>query len=94
MRELVRASSNLEEVPMGDVKRFYTVQMMIYCYEFLRSHPGNLTARVMPGTLDGIRLSDMLMEWDFSPIRRVWIPKGPGSKDLRPLGIAPPKEKI
>lgn len=77
-------------------------ETLILSYELIKSKPGNMT----PGT-DSTTLDRVSLEWitsiakelqagkfTFQPARRVWIPK-PGKPDqLRPLGVASPREKI
>ena len=71
------------------------------CYLEIKGKPGNMSKGVTTETLDGINL-----EWfesiakeiktgkfNFSPTRRVMIPK-PGKKELRPLSVGNPREKI
>lgn len=69
-------------------------------YKKLKSKPGNMTPGITPDTLDGMSnevLSDIsnalrTEEFQFSPARRVKIPKKSGGE--RPLTIAPPKDKL
>lgn len=76
------------------------IDTLIYAYENIKSKPGNMTPGVSPETLDGISkeklellLSDLLSEkFQFSPSRRIQIPKASGGE--RPLTIAPPIDKI
>lgn len=72
------------------------------CYLEIKSKPGNMTpSGTNKDTLDGIKLkwfentaSDLLSgRFNFAPARRVMIPK-PGKKELRPLSIANPRDKI
>ena len=73
-----------------------------YAYELIKSKPGNMT----PGTdgattLDGISMSGLVKaaealkkgKYKFLPARRACIPK-PGKVELRPQGIASPREKV
>ena len=68
----------------------------------IKGNPGNMTQGSTKETLDGIsmsyfsRLSEDLIKgkFNFSPTRRILIPKGPGKKGERPLSIANPREKI
>jgi group II intron reverse transcriptase/maturase len=70
------------------------------CYNRLRSKPGNMTRGITPETFDGISyayfldLSKKLSHetFQFKPGRRTYIAK-PGC-GLRPLTIAPPRDKI
>nr|YP_009710026.1 hypothetical protein [Coleochaete scutata]QFU80131.1 hypothetical protein [Coleochaete scutata] len=71
------------------------------CYESIRGKPGNMTPGHDKQTLDGLtiewfeKLGKKLQagQFDFSPAKRVMIPK-PGRKEMRPLGINGPREKI
>lgn len=77
-----------------------TVDMLTYAYENIKSKPGNMTPGVSPETLDGIsketfiEISENLKDesFQFSPSRRILIPKASGGS--RPLTIAPPRDKI
>lgn len=71
-------------------------------YLLIKSNPGIATKGIDNETLDGIsnttilRISRDIMEgkMQFSPVRRVEIPK-PGRKNqFRPLGISSPRQKI
>nr|YP_010391192.1 hypothetical protein NDA36_mgp37 [Fusarium vorosii]QID45199.1 Reverse transcriptase (RNA-dependent DNA polymerase) [Fusarium graminearum]UPX02618.1 hypothetical protein [Fusarium vorosii]DAC73639.1 TPA_asm: hypothetical protein [Fusarium graminearum] len=74
--------------------------MLIYAYENIKSKPGNMTPGVSPDTLDGISierveaLANSLRNesFQFSPSRRVLIPKASGG--TRPLSIASPMDKV
>lgn len=76
-------------------------EFLIGCYEAIKGKPGNMTPGPNKETLDGIdknwfiSIAESLKkgQFEFSPTRRVLIPK-PGKKEERPLGIAPPREKI
>lgn len=71
------------------------------CYNEIKSKPGNMSKGTDNTTLDGISkkwfedISNEILKGKlkFSPARRVMIPK-PGKKELRPLSIASPREKI
>ncbi|AKO77651.1 hypothetical protein EN12_23750 [Vibrio cholerae] len=75
-------------------------ELLITAYESIKSKQGNMTQGVDGKTLDGFsmgvidniiaKLSDE--SFIFSPARRVLIPKANGK--TRPLGIAPPVEKV
>jgi group II intron reverse transcriptase/maturase len=68
----------------------------------IKGKPGNMTRGVTKETLDGIsmdfftKLSEALPKgkFNFTPTRRIMIPKGPGKTGERPLSIANPREKI
>lgn len=71
------------------------------CYNEIKSKPGNMSRGTSKTTLDGINkkwfenISKEIIngKFKFSPARRVMIPKS-GKKQLRPLSIANPREKI
>jgi group II intron reverse transcriptase/maturase len=78
-------------------------EFLIGCYEAIKGKPGNCFA---PGTNTASHLDGLDRAWfndianslrngkfEFSPARRVMIPK-PGKSEKRPLGIAPPRDKI
>lgn len=77
------------------------VTFLKFCYLHLKSRPGNMSEGTNHTTLDGIsdkwfsNISNKLVtgKFDFSPTRRVMIPK-PGKKAKRPLSIGNPREKI
>jgi len=68
----------------------------------IKGKPGNMTRGVTKETLDGIsmdfftKLSEGLIKgkFNFTPTRRIMIPKGTGKTGERPLSIASPREKI
>lgn len=76
-------------------------QMLMLAYELIKSKPGNMTKGTDNTTLDGtgMRWVDNTSanlqsgKYQFNPARRKWITK-PGKKQMRPLGIANPREKI
>jgi group II intron reverse transcriptase/maturase len=71
------------------------------CYNEIKSKPGNMSKGTNPETLDGINIAwfDKIAKelkagkFKFQPSRRVMIPK-PGKKELRPLSVANPRDKI
>jgi retron-type reverse transcriptase len=71
------------------------------CYLEIKSKPGNMSKGVTAETLDGINLqwfehiaqNIKSGKFHFSPTRRVMIPK-PGKKELRPLSVGSPREKV
>ena len=75
-------------------------EYLVACYESIRGKPGNMTKGSTKETLDGltwewfVKLGESLAKgkFDFTPARRVMIPKANGK--LRPLGINSPREKI
>jgi RNA-directed DNA polymerase len=80
----------------------YDEQNLWTAWNVIKSKPGNLTQGGTPGTLDGLRkewFADTsrklsLGEYEYSPARRVSIPKGSGKKGSRPLTVANPRDKI
>ena len=77
---------------------FTTIQL---AYLMVKSNPGISAQGIDKSTLDGINLNalqkisqDTLSgKFNFSPVRRVLIPKA-GKTELRPLGVSNPREKI
>ena len=75
-------------------------EYLVACYEEIKGRPGNMTRGSKKETLDGLdmkwieKLGSELSKgtYNFSPARRVMIPKGNGK--TRPLGINSPREKI
>lgn len=92
---------NPECVNTKVIHKIADVNTLKLAYEIIRSKPGNMTPANDRTTLDGTslrtleRLSQKLKagKFKFSPARRTYIPK-PGKKELRPLTIASPREKI
>lgn len=85
----------------GDLYRLlYKTDLYIVAYERLKSNPGNMTPGPDGTTLDGFSIktieniiASMRDEsFQFSRARRVHIPKAKGG--TRPLGIAPPRDKV
>lgn len=70
-------------------------------YNEIKSKPGNMSKGTNPETLDGINIAwfDKIAKelktgkFNFQPSRRVMIPK-PGRKELRPLSVGNPRDKI
>jgi group II intron reverse transcriptase/maturase len=68
----------------------------------IKGKPGNMSHGATKETLDRInmdyftKLSENLLKgkFNFTPTRRIMIPKGPGKVGERPLSIANPREKI
>ena len=75
-------------------------EFLVACYEEIKGKPGNMTRGIKKETLDGLdmkwieRIGNELSKgkYNFSPARRVLIPKSNGK--TRPLGISSPREKI
>lgn len=78
----------------------YSEDLFIIAYERIKSSPGNMTPGNDGETLDGFSLSLIRgiiarlrsNSFDFRRARRVYIPKADGKR--RPLGIAPPTDKV
>lgn len=74
--------------------------MYMIAYKKLRSNPGMMTPIINPVTLDGLspevvqEIIDKLRtgEFQFTPGRRVMIPKGNGKS--RPLTVGSPRDKL
>lgn len=75
-------------------------EILRQAYEKIKSKPGNMVPGTDQTTLDGISnkwfevTSNEIINEKYSPkpARRVYIPKSNGK--MRPLGIAPPRDKI
>lgn len=97
--DLVKSHPNSPIVKLAHL--YASPEALIYAYELIKSNPGNMTKGLDDVTLDGIdrdyldRISGEILsgKYQFKPIRRVHIPK-PGSSEMRPLGIASPRDKI
>ena len=76
----------------------YNKTLYEIAYQKLKSKPGNMTQGITP--LDGFSIEvidDIIRKmrnesFQFSPGRRVMIPKASGGE--RPLTVAPPRDKI
>lgn len=79
----------------------YKSDFYVAAYERLKSVPGNMTPGQDGTTLDGFKMATIENiitrmrdeSFQFSRARRVFIPK-PGKKEMRPLGVAPPVDKV
>lgn len=103
---LVSLAKFINDNPNATFDRFTpyyaNLDTLIYAYELSKSKPGNMTPGVTKETLDAIdlawfkRIQVQLMNgtYEFQDIRRIHIPKKPGSTDLRPLGIGSPRDKV
>lgn len=76
--------------------------LYVAAYEGIKSKPGNMTPGIDGSTLDGTSLEGTIRpiieairseSFQFSKGRRIYIPKASG-KGMRPLTIAPPREKM
>jgi len=75
-------------------------ELLLLAYDNLKSKPGNLTPAMNPETLDGIDeiYIDNLVQsikdesFQFRASRQILIPKPSGG--LRPLRMAPPRDKL
>jgi len=71
-------------------------------YSNLSKNKGSLTEGSEPGTIQGysreesLKLIKLLKNKSYTPapVRRIWIPKKPGSKLLRPLGIPTFEDRV
>ena len=94
-----------ENFPHSTIDRnLYTLMcerdLLSVAYNRLKSRPGQMTPGVSPETLDGMSLEALneiavslkSEKYQFSPGRRIQIPKGSGG--TRPLTIAPPRDKL
>lgn len=99
--EALRKLNASPEWKNGELYRLmYKHELYIVAYEKLKSKPGNMTPGADGTTLDGFSpktieniITQMRDEsFQFSRARRVHIPKANGK--TRPLGIAPPRDKI
>mgnify|MGYP001158130608 CR=1 FL=1 len=78
----------------------YSHELYVIAYERIKSKAGNMTAGSDGTTIDGFsndaiyNIIDSMrnQSYRFNPAKRVEIPKANGKK--RPLGIAPPRDKI
>lgn len=80
----------------------YREELYIVAYEAIKSQPGNMTPGIDRTTLDGLSLEKSIRptisamqteEFQFSKGRRIYIPKASGN-GMRPITIAPPREKM
>lgn len=97
----LRSKNNISlPVDRNIYKLICSTEILAIAYDRLKSKPGQMTPGVNPETLDGMS-TEVLQEivkklenesFQFSPARRVHIPKASGG--TRPLTIAPPRDKI
>ncbi len=100
LRQLETLNANPTWVNRDLYRLMYQEDLYITAYERIKSNPGNMTPGVDGSTLDGFSLETIRTTIDsmrdesfqFSPGRRINIPKANGK--LRPLTIAPPREKV
>jgi len=91
---------NPEWVNDGLYKLLLKEDTLMVAYEMMKSKTGNMTSGVTGETLDGfskLNIKSTIEQlsnesFQFSPAKRSMIPKANGK--TRPLGIAPPREKI
>lgn len=89
-----------EIVDRNLIKLVGDLDLLIIAYNNIKSKPGNMTPSTNPETLDGISkewfesISRKILDetFDFSPARRIHIPKASGG--TRPLSIASPRDKV
>ncbi|MGQ4390672.1 reverse transcriptase/maturase family protein, partial [Streptomyces sp. SAS_270] len=83
-------------------RQLFNPQLYLLAYGRLYSNKGAMTPGVTGETVDGMSLGkiehviDALRRerYRWSPARRVYIPKGRGSSQLRPLGLPPWSDKL
>lgn len=101
LENLKKVNANRPSWANEDLYRLmYKEELYVVAYEKIKSKPGNMTPGSDGTTLDGFSLSEIREiigkmrneSFQFAPARRVYIPKANGKE--RPLGIAPPKDKI
>lgn len=99
--EILRTKNADPQWVNGDLYRLmYRPELYVVAYERLKSTPGNMTPGADGSTLDEFSMAliertigEMRSEkYTFSRARRVHIPKANGK--TRPLGIAPPRDKV
>ena len=84
-----------------NIKRVANIKNLILAYETNKSKPGNMTYGINNITLDGINLDyfnnirNKLKngKYKFQAAKKIWVPKAK-SKDMRPLSIGSPRDKI
>ena len=91
-----------DELKVNDIYKKFMLDRNLHliAYDKLKSKPGNMTPGISPETQDGIsnveleKIIDKLRteKFQFSPSRRVYIPKKDGGK--RPLSVGNPRDKI
>jgi retron-type reverse transcriptase len=75
-------------------------RMYLAAYQKLKSKPGSMTPGITPTTLDGMSMDEIMNivlrlrdeSFQFTPGRRIYIPKPLGDK--RPLTIGNPRDKL
>lgn len=99
--ETIRNSKNKDNRYGNLYKLISSETTLTLAYAKIRANPGNTTDNTKEPSLDAINpkyiknLSLELRKHKFVPLptRRVYIPK-PGKKELRPLGIVNPRQKL
>ncbi len=99
-RLLALANAGREWVNRDLYRLMYSPRLYVDAYERIKSKPGNMTPGPDGSTLDGFSMRSIEEiaarmrdeSFQFSRARRVQIPKPSGGK--RPLGIAPPRDKV
>jgi group II intron reverse transcriptase/maturase len=97
---IARLNKEPDWVNRGLYRLLYDEELYLAAYERLKSKPGNMTPGADGSTIDGFsretirKITDSIRNesFQFSPARRVEIPKANGK--TRPLGIASPTEKV
>ncbi len=102
LAKLSKLNANAGWVNEDLYRLMYREELYVIAYEAIKSQPGNMTPGIDKSTLDGISLEKTIRpiiekirseQFQFSKGRRIYIPKASGS-GMRPLTIAPPREKV
>jgi|GEM_PF-38841 len=94
--------ANPKKVNLNLIHLVGNTDILILAYERIKSNPGNMTPGLKKETLDGIdikyfeKISQEILagKFEFKRARRKMIPKPNKPGEMRPLGIASPREKI
>ena len=100
VKQEIKNYKNKQNNYNGLIRLISRPEFLIACYEEIKGKPGNMTPGMDKTTLDGLsvkwfeELGNKLKkgQFNFSPARRVLIPKG--KSQTRPLGINSLREKI
>lgn len=100
LEALRKANGNPTWVNRDLYRLLYKPDLYVLAYERIKSSPGNMTPGADKQTLDGFSMKNIeriiseLKEesFQFARARKVLIPKPNGG--TRPLGIAPPRDKV
>jgi group II intron reverse transcriptase/maturase len=102
LEALIKSNNNNSSPNLRVFNLVKDINVLILAYTLIKSKPGNITPGVDNLTLDGvskeyfIKLSKDLStgSFQFTPSRRVNIPKSNNPIDTRPLSVASPRDKI